>query len=136
VHGDRTVWFFDGGARPNPGPIETAVVSRGRVWMRDGLGPGDNNEAEWLALLHALDLAIAAGERDVLFAGDSRLVIAQASGQQPCRSPHLAPYLAEFRARSGAIPVVRLRHVPRSKNLAGIALARQGLLGSTQSRLP
>ncbi len=124
---DRAVYFFDGGARPNPGPIETAVVSRGRVWLRDGLGQGDNNEAEWLALLHALDLAIAAGESDVLCAGDSRLVIAQASGLQPCRSPHLAPYLAAFRARSASIATFRLRHVLRSKNLAGIALARRGL---------
>lgn len=122
----RATYYFDGGCRPNPGLIETAVVCGGRHWFRDDQGIGDNNEAEWLALLHAVDLAVARGDTDILFIGDSQLVIDQA-GSGRCRSPHLQRYLAAYRERAGAIPRIRLRHVPRSRNLAGIALARRGL---------
>jgi ribonuclease HI len=121
----RAVFFFDGGCRPNPGPIEAAVVHRGRTEIRDDLGRGDNNEAEWQALLLAVDLARSQGVTDALFVGDSAVVIAQARGVQPCRSPQLDPYLTAFREAAGHFERVRLRQVPRSKNLAGIALARR-----------
>ena len=107
--------------------MHAAVVSRGTTWFRDELGMGDNNEAEWLALLMALDLAKAQSCADVVMVGDSALVIAQASGRQRCRSAHLAPYLAAFGEATTGFARVRLRHVPRTKNLAGIALARRGL---------
>ena len=122
----RMTYFFDGGCRPNPGPIEIAVVRGGVVSIRDGLGPGDNNEAEWLALLFAIELA-AADATDVLFVGDSVLVVEQARGRRPCRSAHLRPYLERYRAAVAGFDRVRLRQVPRARNLAGIALARRGL---------
>ena len=122
---ERVTVFFDGGCRPNPGPMGTAVVIGGRSHFGTDLGDGDNNAAEWSALLHAAELAVAAGADDVLFVGDSALVVEQASGRQRCRSPHLRPYLAAFRTLVTPIARVRLRHVPRFKNLAGIALARR-----------
>ncbi|PAX06299.1 reverse transcriptase-like protein [Sphingomonas lenta] len=121
----RLTLHFDGGCRPNPGPIETAVVMRGVAHFRDDLGSGDNNEAEWLALLHAVALARAASADDVLLVGDSAVVIGQASGRTKCRSPQLQPHLDAFKAAIAGIARVRCRLVPRSKNLAGIALARR-----------
>jgi ribonuclease HI len=105
--------------------MEIAVVSRGEAHFRDDLGNGDNNEAEWLALLFAVELAAARRPIDVLFVGDSFLVVQQASGAWPCRSEQLRPYLAAFKDAAAVLPGFRLRHVPRSKNLAGIALARR-----------
>ncbi len=119
----RTPYYFDGGSRPNPGPMEAAVVSRGETHFRDDLGQGDNNQAEWLALLFAVELALSHQATDVVFLGDSTLVIQQACGAWPCRSDQLKPYLAAFRRISEALPAYRLRYVPRSRNLAGIALA-------------
>ena len=92
----RAIFHFDGGSRPNPGPMEIAVVHAGQTHFRDDIGSGDNNEAEWLALLFAVELATAAQVRNVRFVGDSTLVIRQASGAWPCRSPQLQPYLAAF----------------------------------------
>jgi ribonuclease HI len=120
-------FFFDGGSRPNPGPMEAAVVHRGQAHIRDNLGSGDNNQAEWLALLFAVELASEQGALDVVFVGDSQLVIHQASGTWPCRSDQLEPYLAAFNQAKLGFSRVRLRHVPRTKNLAGIALARRFL---------
>lgn len=123
----RPIFFFDGGCRPNPGPMEAAVVHRGRAYFRDDQGSGDNNQAEWLALLFAVEIAAAEKAADALFIGDSAVVVFQAGGVWPCRSPQLQPYLAAYRAAVAGLPGARVRQVPRSRNLAGIALARRFL---------
>jgi ribonuclease HI len=123
----QLTYFFDGGCRPNPGPIEIAVVSRGRAYFRDDVGDGDNNQAEWLALLFAVERAKAEAAADAVFIGDSMLVIQQARGVWRCRSPQLLPYVTAFKKVAETLPRIRLRHVPRSRNLAGIALARRSL---------
>ena len=122
---DRLTLFFDGGCRPNPGPMETAVVVRGVAHVRADLGEGDNNAAEWLALLHAAELARAAGVQDVLLVGDAATVVNQALGRWRCRSAHLLPYLDRYRVTVAGIARVHLRHVRRSRNLAGIVLDRR-----------
>lgn len=123
----RATFYFDGGCRPNPGPMHAAVVSRGVAHFRDDLGDGDNNEAEWLALLFAVDVAKQQRAAEVLLIGDSAMVVAQASGRQPCRSPHLHAYLAAYQDAVAPFLRVHVRQVPRSRNLAGIALAQRDL---------
>ena len=110
--------FFDGGCRPNPGAMETSVVIRGVAEIRRGLGDGDSEQAEWLALLHAL--AAAQGERDIILIGDSLQVIRQANGTLPCPDE----WQAKFKDAVSGFDRVRLRHVKRNQNLAGIALER------------
>jgi ribonuclease HI len=117
--------FFDGGARPNPGRIEAAVVARGQVHLFVDLGSGDNGTAEWLALLRALEVAQSLGVPAFDLLGDSRAVIEQASGIVPCRTPAARAFLARFREAAAAHPPRRLRWIPRAQNLAGIALARR-----------
>ena len=114
--------YFDGGCRPNPGPIDIAVVMRGQNLVRTSVAVGDSSEAEWLALLFALEVAAGAGIEDAIFIGDSVLVVEQARGRWKCRSVHLQPYLVEYKAHAAAFTRLRLRQVPRSKNLAGIVL--------------
>lgn len=122
---DRMTLHFDGGSRPNPDRMEIAVVTGGRTYIRDDLGPGDNCTAEWLALLYAVELAVAAGAEDAVFIGDARTIVEQALGRWRCRSQHLQPHLATYRAATAGLVRVHVRHVGRSKNLAGIALARR-----------
>jgi ribonuclease HI len=121
----RSKIYFDGGCRPNPGPMETAVVVHGVSHIRTGLAIGGSSEAEWLALIHAAEIAIAHGLEDVVFIGDSQLVINQAKGLWKCRAPELQIHHTIFRALEARLPNIALRHVPRSRNLAGIALQRR-----------
>lgn len=116
--------YFDGGCRPNPGPVETMVVARGVAHHQTGLGHGDNNDAEWRAMLAALRVARALGADDIVLIGDARPVILQARGVMPCRSARFGELLADYRALAATFARVRLRHVGRSHNLAGIALER------------
>jgi len=115
--------FFDGGCRPNPGRMETAVVARGHVYLQPDAGQGTSSEAEWRALLHALDVAAALGATDIVLIGDSANVVAQASGKSKCARGAEA-HLAAFRARAAAFARVRIRTVRRSHNLAGAALQK------------
>jgi len=111
------IWF-DGGCRPNPGAIEIAVVIRGSTRIERGLGPGDNEDAEWLALLRALALAKAEEVGDVILIGDALSVIRQAKGEQRGRQP----WIDRFHEARRGFNRLRLRHVRRHQNLAGIAL--------------
>lgn len=113
--------FFDGGCRTRAGLMEVAVVAGGRTTILPDLGPGTSNDAEWLALIHALTVAQAAGWDDVVLIGDSADVIAKARGDVKSLGTSAA-HLATFRQLAAATRV-RLRWVKRTQNLAGIALA-------------
>lgn len=113
--------FFDGGCRPNPGPIEAAVVIRGVAHFFDDLGSGSNTSAEWQALLCAMTLARDLELQDFDLLGDSLEVVRQAnlalSGTQPPDAQTAA--LLEVAAQC---PPRRIRWIKREQNLAGIAL--------------
>ncbi len=116
----RKIWF-DGGCRPNPGAMETAVVTRGATWFDPQAGNGDSNRAEWIALLAAVALARTLGDRDVILCGDSAFVLDQIAGRTAIH-PATADCFARYRQAIVGFERVRLRHVRRSQNLAGIAL--------------
>lgn len=114
--------FFDGGRRGD-GRMEIAVVAGGRTSILTNCGEGTSGDAEWLALIHAVEVAQSLGLADYVLIGDSADVVAKANGAIPCRGDGLR-HLERYRALAGeAAP--RVRHVKRSHNLAGIALARR-----------
>ena len=119
----RAKIYFDGGCRPNPGPMEIAVATGGAVLIERDIGVGSSFDAEWLALIAALRLARERGLTDFLLLGDAAAVVAQATGRVRARG-EAAAHLAVFRALVGAGPAPRVRHIGRAQNLAGIALAR------------
>ena len=117
--------YFDGGCRPNPGPIEVAAVVRGTPYVRDDLGHGTNTDAEWLALIQALELAQSLGETQFELIGDAAVVIDQANGVRKCRNAALQAHLDRFSALAAQNPPARIRWIGRGQNLAGIALAKR-----------
>ena len=121
---DRLKLFFDGGCRPTPGPMEIAIVAQGQVRFHDDLGHGTHNDAEWLALIHALMLAQSLGVEACELVGDAAMVVDQANGAGRCPRA-LKHHLDRFKALAASGPKVRVRWIGRSKNLAGIALARR-----------
>ncbi len=92
--------------------MESAVVARGRTHHRPPHAHGTNNDAEWQALLHALEVAGALGEQDLILIGDSAHVLK--------RAPTDPAYLE----RAASFTRIRLRYARRAQNLAGIALDR------------
>ncbi len=120
----RTKIYFDGGCRPNPGAMEIAVVVGGVASIDREVGTGSSLDAEWLALIVALRLAQARGLTDFVLLGDAAGVVAQANGVVAARGA-AAAHLAIFRNLVGDGPPPGIRHIKRTQNLAGIALARR-----------
>lgn len=117
--------YFDGGCRPNPGHVEIAVVAAGICYYDASFGFGSNNDAEWLAAIHALKVAADLGIADIQLLGDSALVVSQAKGASPCRSRDLAQHRATFDSLRSRFTRVRLRRISRTQNLAGIYLSKR-----------
>lgn len=115
--------YFDGGCRPNPGRMETAVVTGGAAVVVRDAGIGSSMDAEWLALIAALRLARDLGLADFVLLGDAAAVVEQANGVARARGG-AAEHLAAFRALAGDGRPPVVRHIRRTQNLAGIALAR------------
>jgi ribonuclease HI len=102
--------------------MEAMVVAGGRAHHFADLGTGSSEEAEWLALVHAAELASALGLADIVLLGDAAAVIAQAMGKAKCRN--FPDHRRRFEAAIAGVAAWRLRHIARTQNLAGIALAR------------
>lgn len=119
----RVKVFFDGGCRPNPGEMEIAVVAAGHSHILRDLGHGTSADAEWLALIHALRIAQSLGTANFILMGDAAAVVGPANGTVKCRGSAIR-HLETFRALMSAANLPRIRHIKRSQNLAGIALAR------------
>lgn len=115
--------YFDGGCRPNPGRMETAVVTGGAAVVVRDAGIGSSMDAEWLALIAALRLARDLELTNFVLLGDAVAVVEQATGAVRARG-EAVDHLAAFHALVGDGPVPAVRHIKRTQNLAGIALAR------------
>ena len=87
------VAYVDGGCLGNPGPSGIGVVIRGLadgpVHIAKWIGHQDNNVAEYVALLEALQHAVAVKARSLRVYSDSEIVVKQMLGEYACRSPRL-----------------------------------------------
>ena len=86
--------FSDGGARGNPGPAAIGFVilsDKGQVLMAKSryLGSRTNNQAEYEALIAALESAIALHAEGVICHLDSELVVKQLNGEYRVKNSEL-----------------------------------------------
>jgi ribonuclease HI len=116
--------FFDGGCRPNPGRMEAAAVAAGKIHYAGDLGLGSSHKAEWLALFHALEVARASGASTIVLLGDSAALINQVNSRSKPRDAEISALVVRFQEEALHFQRLRVRHVRRTQNLAGIALAK------------
>lgn len=87
------VAYVDGGSLGNPGPAGVGVVIEGtvggRITIAKWIGQQDNNVAEYLALVEALQCALALKARKLHVYSDSQVIVRQMLGDYSCRSPRL-----------------------------------------------
>ena len=87
------VAYVDGGSLGNPGPSGIGVVmdgaQDGKIRIAKSIGRQDNNVAEYLALLEALQCALTLRAQTLHVYSDSEVVVKQMRGEYSCRSPRL-----------------------------------------------
>jgi len=113
------VAYVDGGSHGNPGPSGIGVViedSDGEtVRIAKWIGHQDNNVAEYLALLEALQHAVAVNARTLRVFSDSEVIVKQMTGEYTCHSPrlHSLNWTCRKLARSVDFSIA---YIPRKQN--------------------
>jgi len=113
------VAYVDGGSLGNPGPSGIGVVingsESGEIRIAKWIGHQDNNVAEYVALMEALQCALALKARALHVYSDSEVVVRQMKGQYRCRSARL--YSLNFICRKLARSInFSISHVSRENN--------------------
>jgi ribonuclease HI len=113
--------WVDGGARGNPGPAAVGYRiedEAGAVLDESGraIGVATNNEAEYRALITALERAAALGATEVEVRSDSELLVRQMTGRYRVKSPHLRALWDEAQQAADRFERVRYVEVRRADN--------------------
>jgi ribonuclease HI len=127
------VAYVDGGSLGNPGPSGIGVVmdgtAEGRLRIAKWIGWQDNNVAEYLALLEALQRAVELNAAALHVYSDSEVVVKQMQGEYKCRSPRLYSlhWICRKLARSlqFSISHVRREHNTEANHLANSAARKR-----------
>ncbi|MDR1993075.1 MAG: reverse transcriptase-like protein [Nitrososphaerota archaeon] len=122
----KLLLYSDGGARGNPGPAAAAYIAlneAGEIIKTDtrGLGISTNNQAEYEALLMALQFAVTYGAKRVVCYLDSELVVKQLNGEYAVKSPQLQKLWSQVQKLRGEFSDICFQNVRRSNS--GIAKA-------------
>lgn len=116
----KLITYTDGGARGNPGPAGIGVVlMRGdEVIEAFGryLGETTNNQAEYRALIAALERASELGAKEVECRMDSELVVKQMRREYRVRDADLQPLFLKVWNLAAGIGRVTFTHVRREAN--------------------
>src|SRR5262250_1920455 len=120
------VAYVDGGSLGNPGPAGIGLVidgsEDGTIKIKKWIGHQDNNVAEYVALLEALQFALELGARALHVFSDSEVVVKQMTGEYACRSSRLYSlnWICRKLARSLEFSI---SHIPRENNREANRLA-------------
>ena len=117
----RLMIFSDGGARGNPGPAAIACLitaENGQVLMaksRD-IGSRTNNQAEYEALIMALESAVALGAEEVVCHLDSELVTKQLTGEYAVKNRELRQLRNRVQELEKQFKKITFINVPRTNS--------------------
>ncbi len=119
--------YTDGGSKGNPGPasIGVAYFSNGVKieTYREDIGNATNNEAEYTALVRALELVLksskiqATGYKKIEVFSDSRLMVNQVNGIFKVKEARLRDFIFKIRSLETEIgSPISYKDIPREQN--------------------
>lgn len=120
------VAYIDGGSLGSPGPAGIGVIicgaDSGPIRIAKAIGRQDNNVAEYVALLEAMQWALRLKAKALHVYSDSQVVVRQMSGEYTCRSPRLYSlnWICRKLARSFRFSI---SHISRESNGEANSLA-------------
>ncbi|KYC50205.1 MAG: Ribonuclease HI [Candidatus Methanofastidiosum methylothiophilum] len=112
---------INGSATPNPGmrTIEIIVSEKNNIIdeISKDMGSGTCHEAEYLALIEGLKLAIACEltDSDIVFQSDNQLVVFQVNGMYQVSKDTLKPLNTEARELLSNFQSARVEWVPKKR---------------------
>jgi ribonuclease HI len=129
---NKVIISTDGAARGNPGPAAIGATLKDekgnpitRISRRIGITT--NNQAEYQAIIAALEKAIRLGARYVELYTDSELVVKQINGRYRVKNTTLRPLYQKVVQLTGALEGFKITHIPRQQNAEADNLANKAL---------
>ncbi len=113
--------YSDGGARGNPGPAAGAYLifgEEGKILKKGArcLGKRTNNQAEYEALIAALEAAASLGGQELTCHLDSEVVAKHLTGEYQVKNPELRRLWSRVQELKKYFKIVRFVNVPRSNS--------------------
>jgi len=129
------VAYIDGGSMGNPGPSGVGVVmdgaANGTIRIAKWIGKQDNNVAEYVALMEALQCALSLRAKRLHVFSDSQVVVKQMTGEYKCQSSLL--YSLHWTCRKLARSLeFSISHVGRERNAEANTLAHSAMRNRLQ----
>lgn len=124
--------FTDGASRGNPGPAAIGAIIKdtgGKLItsISQPIGRATNNQAEYQAIITALEQAINLGVSQVEIRSDSELVTRQINGQYRVKKASLRPLYLKVKQLQGQLKDFTITHIPRQQNREADRLANMAL---------
>ncbi len=128
----KLVIYTDGGARGNPGPAAAGVVIQNEQGEIVGkfskyLGETTNNQAEYQAVILALEQAKRLGAQEIEFYLDSQLVVEQLNRNYRVKDHALGRLFIQIWNLSQSFNKVSFKHIPRQQNKLADRLVNQAI---------
>ena len=129
---DRVIIHADGTSRGNPGPAAIGATikdDQGRILasISQGIGRATNNQAEYRAVIAALEKATKLGASWANIYLDSELIVKQLNGQYRVRNRSLKPLYHRAKQLQGLLRGSVVNHIPRNENSEADSLANVAL---------
>ena len=130
----KAVIYADGASRGNPGPAAIGAIikdERGRLMtsISQRIGRATNNQAEYRAIIAALEEAARLGARQVEIKTDSELVVKQIKGEYRVKKAILKPLYQQVKQQQGSLEGFTITHILRQQNIEADNLAIKALNG-------
>lgn len=123
--------YTDGGARGNPGPsgVGVVIVHDGQTvkTLSNYIGEGTNNQAEYRAVITALDALRELGAKHVDFFLDSELVVSQLNRKFKVKDAELAKLFVRVWNACQQFTRVTFSWIPREQNHHADALVNEAI---------
>jgi len=128
----KALIFTDGGAEPNPGPGGIGVVIQNHhgetvTTISRSVGRVTNNQAEYMAVIAALEKAISLGFDKVEMRADSELIVRQINGRYKVKNANLKPLYQKVIELESKLKSFTITHIPRNLNREADRLAGEAV---------
>ena len=128
----KLIIYTDGASLGNPGLAAIGAVikdEQGRLVARisQPIGQATNNQAEYRAIIAALEKAVSLGASEVVLNSDSELVVKQINGRYRVKKPSLKPLYQKVKQLQSQLQDFSIAHIPRQQNREADRLANRAL---------
>jgi len=129
---EKLIIYTDGGARGNPGPAGIGAIlknEKGKIvaTISQYIGETTNNQAEYRAVIAALEKAKEIGVGEIDFYLDSELVCEQLKQNYRVKNKNLQPLFVKIWNLSLGFKKVNFRHIRREMNVEADRLVNKAI---------